>query len=140
MKRIVLALLLTFVFVFGIVQSSSVVGAVDIDNAICGEDIDADNRPSICDDFEATNDTDTGTNPLYGPEGIITRAVNGLSLAAGIIAILVIIVAGIKMTLSTGDSGKIKSSRDSIIYASVGLMVAILAQVIVRFVLNRIGV
>jgi hypothetical protein len=139
MKRTVVALLLVFAFSLGLAQSSSLAVAVDVDDAICGEGIDPDNRPNICDDFEATNDPDTGTNPLYGPEGIITRAANGLSLAAGIIAILVIIVAGVKMSLSTGDSGKIKSSRDSIIYASVGLMVAILAQAIVRFVLNRIG-
>ncbi|MDO8265399.1 MAG: hypothetical protein Q7T41_00485 [Candidatus Saccharibacteria bacterium] len=140
MKRIVVSLLLTFVFTIGLVQSSSIVGAVDVDDSICGADSSA--RADICTDFEATNPEDgsEGVNPLYGPEGIITRAANGLSLAAGIIAILVIIVAGVKMTLSTGDSGKIKSSRDSIIYASVGLMVAILAQVIVRFVLNRIGV
>lgn len=139
MKRIAISLLLVFAFSFGLVQSSSFSSAVDVDDAICGEDSSA--RPDICGDFEATNPEDgsEAVNPLYGPEGIITRAANGLSLAAGIIAILVIIVAGIKMTLSTGDSGKVKSSRDSIIYASVGLMVAILAQGIVRFVLNRIG-
>ena len=140
MKKIIFALLLMFVSSFGAVaiSSSSSVRAVDVSEVICGED--ATSNPDICADFNATKDKDTGTNPLYGPEGIITRAVNGLSLAAGVIAIFIIIIAGIKMTLSTGDSGKIKSARDQIIYASIGLIVAVLAQGIVRFVLNRIGV
>ncbi len=135
-KRVLIAFFALFISL-SVFSSFRIASAVDVGNAICGEDANA--HPDICGDFEATNDPDTGTNPLYGPEGIITRAVNGLSLAAGIVAILIIIVAGIKMTLSTGDSGKIKTARDQIIYASVGLMVAILAQGIVRFVLNRIG-
>jgi hypothetical protein len=113
------------------------VGAVNVTDGACGEDVEF--KPQICGDFVQSSNPDTAVNPLYGPEGIITRAVSGLSLAVGVVAILIIIVAGVKMSLSTGDSGKIKSSRDQIIYASVGLIVATLAQAIVRFVLNRIG-
>ncbi len=67
----------------------------------------------------------------------VQSVVNMLSIAIGFAAVLVIIVAGITMTLSQGDTGKIKSSRDAIIYAAVGLVVAALARTIVFFVVNR---
>lgn len=115
--------------------SLSSVGAVDVTNEVCNN---STNKPDICADFEATKGED-GTNPLYGPDGIITRAVNGLSLLAGLIAVIIIILAGIKMSMSAGDSGKVKSARDQIIYAVVGLVIAGVAQAMVRLLLNRIG-
>lgn len=65
------------------------------------------------------------------------NVVNLLSLATAAIAVVVIIIAGITMTLSQGDAGKVKSSRDAIIYAAVGLVVAALARAIVFFIVNR---
>lgn len=75
-----------------------------------------------------------GENPI---SSTVQSAVNLLSIAIGFAAVLVIIVAGITMTLSQGDSGKIKSSRDAIIYAAVGLVVAALARTIVFFIVGR---
>lgn len=63
--------------------------------------------------------------------------VNILSIAAGAIAIVVIIIAGITMTMSQGDSGKIKTARDAIIYSVVGLIVIFLARLIVLFIVDR---
>lgn len=65
------------------------------------------------------------------------NVVNLLSLATAAIAVVVIIIAGITMTLSQGDAGKVKSSRDAIIYAAVGLVVAALSRAIVFFIVNR---
>lgn len=112
------------------------VTAVDIGQSVCNDDVQF--KPEICGDIEGSNQDDA-VNPLYGPSGIITRIASALSLIIGVIAILIIIIAGIKMTISSGDSGKVKASRDQIIYASVGLIIAVLAQGIVQFVLNRIG-
>ncbi len=75
----------------------------------------------------------TGENPVTGTT---QKVVNIVSVAIGAGAVIVIIVAGITMTLSQGDSGKIKSSRDTIIYAAVGLVVTGLARAIVMFILN----
>ena len=115
-----------------------VAGAVDLNSEVCTTS-DPANRPSICNDLDTLSPEAKNVNPLYGPEGIITRAVNGLSLLAGLISVIMIIIAGIKVSMSTGDAGKIKAARDQIIYAIVGLIVAGLAQAIVRLLLNRIG-
>jgi hypothetical protein len=63
--------------------------------------------------------------------------INIISVVSAVAAVVIIIVAGVTMTLSQGDSGKIKSSRDAIIYAAVGLVVTALARTIVIFILNR---
>ncbi len=48
-----------------------------------------------------------------------------------------IIVGGLKYITSGGDSGNITSAKNTILYAIVGLIVVALAQIIVRFVLQR---
>ncbi len=56
----------------------------------------------------------------------------------GAVAILIIVIAGLQYILSQGDPQKTARAKDAILYAVIGLVVAILAQVIVSFVLGRI--
>jgi type IV secretory pathway VirB2 component (pilin) len=62
-------------------------------------------------------------NPLNPNDGIIVQIANILSFVAAIIAVFIIIIAGITMMTSGGDSGKVKNSRNAIIYTVVGLIV-----------------
>jgi hypothetical protein len=68
----------------------------------------------------------------------LASVINILSLVLGIIAVIMVIVGGIKFTTSQGDGNATASARNTIIYAVVGLVVAALAQVIVKFVLSRV--
>ncbi len=68
---------------------------------------------------------------------VITQAVNILSIVVGIIAVVMIIVGGAKLITSGGDSNKLASGRSTIIYAIIGLVVVVLAQIIVHFVLTK---
>lgn len=155
--------LLVFIAIFGLVGLlgtvySVNVDAVDVSHAACDTRLDGNGdelpKPDICSDLSTTQactqeqrdqneaacdkiDSET-TNPLYGPDGIITRAAGGLSLVIGVIAVIIIIISGIRMTLSSGDAGKVNQARDGIIYSAVGLIIAVLAQAIVRFVLSKI--
>ena len=56
---------------------------------------------------------------------------------AGAIAVLVITVAALQYVLSAGDTQKVARAKDAIIYAVIGLVVALLAFAIVRFILSR---
>ena len=49
-----------------------------------------------------------------------------------------IIYGGMRYITSGGDSGKITSAKNTIIYALIGLVVVALAQFIVKFVLNKV--
>lgn len=62
--------------------------------------------------------------------------VNILLFVLGAIAVIMIIIGGIRYTTSNGDAGSIKGAKDTILYSVIGLVVAILAYAIVNFVLG----
>ena len=62
--------------------------------------------------------------------------VNILLFILGAVAVVMIVIGGIKYTTSNGDSSAVTSAKNTILYSVVGLVVAILAYAIVNFVLN----
>ncbi len=89
---------------------------------------------SIC---ESTGDG-VGGNDIYGPDGVLTKVANVLSIVLGVISVFVIMVGGIKYVLSGGDPSKTNNARSTILYAVIGLVVAVLAQALILFVLNKL--
>lgn len=64
-----------------------------------------------------------------------------LRLAFGIIAavaILFVVIGGLRYVISEGDPEATAKARGTIIYALVGLVIAITAEFLVAFVLNRL--
>jgi cytochrome bd-type quinol oxidase subunit 2 len=64
------------------------------------------------------------------------KIVNILSAVVGAIAVIMIIVGGLRFITSAGNEASIKSARGTIIYAVVGLVIVALAQIIVHFVIH----
>jgi hypothetical protein len=62
--------------------------------------------------------------------------VNVLLFILGAIAVIMIIIGGVRYTTSNGDASAIKGAKDTILYSVIGLIVAILAYAIVNFVLG----
>ena len=56
----------------------------------------------------------------------------------GVAAVFFMIFAGIQMITSQGDPTKIKTARNTILYAVIGLIVAIASYAIVSFVVSNI--
>ena len=54
----------------------------------------------------------------------------------GIIAVLMIVIGGVRYTTSNGESQQIKSAKDTIMYSVIGLIVAIMAYAIVGFIID----
>lgn len=67
---------------------------------------------------------------------LLTTVINWISVIVGVIAVIMIIVGGLRYITSGGESGKVSSAKTTIIYALIGLVVVALAQLIVHFVLN----
>ncbi len=67
---------------------------------------------------------------------VIKAAVEVLSVGVGIVAVIMIIVAGFKYVTSSGDSNKVGSAKTTLVYALVGLAIAALAQTLVYFTLS----
>ncbi len=68
--------------------------------------------------------------------GLISTAVSILSMVVGALAVIMIIVSGFKYITSGGDSNRVSSAKNTLIYAIIGFAIAVLAQVIVIYVLN----
>jgi len=106
-----------------------------------------DDKPSatVCQDQEKLS-TDTNTSPIYGPNGVLPRVANILAIFAGIIAVVMIMWGGLTFITSQGETkrpdgrpGKVVVARNTIIYASVGLVIVLLARVIIEFILRTIA-
>ncbi len=69
---------------------------------------------------------------------VIQTGVNILSMVVGVAAIFMIILAGFRYITSRGEAGGISSAKNTLLYAIVGLVVVAFAQIIVRFVFDRL--
>lgn len=69
---------------------------------------------------------------------IIELMVNIFSIVIGIVAVIMIIYGGFKYITSGGDSSKLASAKNTVIYAIIGLVIVGLAQAIAFFVLDNI--
>lgn len=85
-----------------------------------------------------TDNVGGGQNQPKLEEGIKT-IVNILLFVLGAIAVIMIIIGGIRYTTSNGDANQTKAAKDTILYAVIGLVVAILAYAIVNFVISAFG-
>ena len=70
--------------------------------------------------------------------GMIQNILNWIFGVIGIVAVIMIIIGGFNMMISSGDPGKVKKGKDTILYGIIGLIVAILAFAIVNFVLTNV--
>lgn len=86
-------------------------------------------------------DLSGGTNCKGGSSGsfnsLLHTVVNIFSTIVGVIAVIMIIVGGLKYITSGGDSQKVASAKNTLLFAIVGLIIVALAQIIVRFVLSK---
>lgn len=75
-----------------------------------------------------------GTSAL---QTLIKTVVNVFSIVVGVIAVIMIVIGGLKYITSNGESSNISGAKTTIVYALVGLVIVALAQFIVHFVLNK---
>lgn len=70
---------------------------------------------------------------------IVKNVINTMLYILGIIAVIMIVIGGVRYTTSNGDSSQTKAAKDTILYAVIGLIVAIMAFAIVNFVVTSLG-
>ena len=68
---------------------------------------------------------------------LITSVINVMLFIIGVLSVIMIIYGGIIYVISAGDSGRVSKAKNTIMYAIVGLIVALLAYAIVNFVITR---
>jgi hypothetical protein len=88
---------------------------------------------AVCQDV--TTQQSSGQDPIIH---IIKVAIEIISYVIGALAIIFILVGAIRMITSGGDAQAAASARSSFTYALIGIVIAVLAQIIVEFVLNKV--
>jgi len=69
---------------------------------------------------------------------VVKTVLNVMSFIVGIIAVIMLVVAGIRFMTSGGDPQATSGARNTILYAVIGIVIVIMAQVIIAFVLNKV--
>jgi hypothetical protein len=78
----------------------------------------------------------TNGNTLASTIGTV---IDVMLFIVGILCVIMIIYGGISYVMSASDSNKIKKARDTIVYAVVGLIVAILGFALVNWVVGSLS-
>lgn len=80
----------------------------------------------------------TYSGPTANPSTVLKNATTVVFTALGIVSVLVIVYAGIRLTLARGNPDAIGKLRSTLIYASIGLVIAISASLIISFVVGGV--
>ncbi len=72
-----------------------------------------------------------------GSDNVIARVFEILFATLGAVAFLMIVLAGLKFSLSRGNPDAATKARNTVVYSLVGLVISLSAYAIVRFVVSR---
>lgn len=75
---------------------------------------------------------------LFGDTGVFKQVTNTILYIVGIIAVIMLIIGGIRYVTSGGDSKKVTDAKNTVLYAIIGLVIAFLAFAIVNFVISAL--
>ncbi|HSE61928.1 MAG TPA: hypothetical protein VLA88_06610 [Candidatus Saccharimonadales bacterium] len=79
-----------------------------------------------------------GASNLFGPGGVFITITNILLFIIGAIAVVMLIIGGIRYVVSSGDQNAVTSAKNTILYAIIGIVVAFLAYAAVNFVTSQL--
>ncbi len=80
--------------------------------------------------------TDENQTSIFEDGGVFERVVNVLLFLVGAISVIMLIVGGIRYIVSAGDQNQVTNAKNTILYAIIGIIVAVLAWGIVNFLLG----
>ncbi len=111
-----------------VIRNIKNIGAQDLFSA-CDQATGA--AKEYCNSKKASGNTTTS-------DSLVKLVMNTMFYIVGIVSIIMIIYGGMKYTTSSGDPKKVASAKATILYAVIGLIVALFAVAIVQFVSTRI--
>ena len=123
MKQAKKLLLIVGAMVFTMLGSSAL-----ISNAAIATDLNFDKALT-----DVGSDTGLQDRDLE-PTSVVTEAIKWIMYAVGVVSVVMIVVGGIRYATSGGNAEKVKSAKNTILYACVGLAVALLALAIVTYI------
>jgi len=89
--------------------------------------------------FAQKVDAGTVGIPTMSGDELLRNGLNLTYFLAGTVAVIVIIIAGIMYTTSSGDAARITRAKNLLTYSIVGLVIVLSAFAITNFVIWRFG-
>lgn len=87
---------------------------------------------------EGINAANTGENP-EDLNAILQNVIRVLLFIVGAAAVIMLIIGGIRYVVSAGDQQAVANAKNTILYAIVGIVVAVLAFAAVQFVFDTVS-
>jgi Type IV secretion system pilin len=75
---------------------------------------------------------------LFAPGGLFNTVANTLIFIVGAVAVIMLIIGGLRYVISNGDPKNVSAAKDTILYAIIGIVVAIISFALVQFVINAL--
>jgi hypothetical protein len=76
---------------------------------------------------------------LFAPNGIFVVVANTLIFLVGAVAVIFLIIGGLRYVVSNGDSKAVEGAKNTILYAIVGIVVAVISFALVQFVISSLN-
>ena len=77
---------------------------------------------------------------IPNPESVIKSGINTALMILGGVSVIMIVYAGFRFTLASGDPQAVKAARNTILYAVAGIVIAILSYTIVNWVTDNLSI
>lgn len=101
----------------------------EVDPALC-----TPGTGTITDAAKCSQAPQSQPDNLFAAGGIFPTIANVLIFLVGAIAVIMLILGGLQYVISNGDSKRVESAKNTILYAIIGIVIAILAFAAVSFV------
>lgn len=75
---------------------------------------------------------------LVGADGVFTKFTSIALYVIGAISVIMLLWGGLRYIMSGGDSKKVTDAKNTVLYAIIGLIIAVLSYAIIHFVLTAI--
>lgn len=96
-----------------------------------------DPADTACEGIAATGADCSGGED--GLTGLIQNVMNILLFVIGAASVVMLVIGALRYTLSAGDAQAAAAAKNTIIYAIIGIIVAVMAWVIADFVFEQVG-
>lgn len=83
--------------------------------------------------------TPTGLPQTSATQSTLNTILSDVFILLGAIAVLMVVIAGLRYIFARGDAEKVKQAKNMIQYSVIGLIISALAYSIVNVVLQRAG-
>src|SRR5690606_23143987 len=75
---------------------------------------------------------------LFADGGVFSTAVDLMLFIIGAVAVIMIIFGGFRYVISGGNAASVTAAKNTILYAIIGIIIALLSYAIIDFVLDNL--